>query len=173
LRKEPPADGAVDDCDERAPQRGCGAGAVAGDPLLDGRALGGGEGVAGDDAEHLAGRRIENDDRSLRKCRRDRRPTLPMESPLVFYPRYVSNLAYQHFKLAQSAWRYWRFVRRLARDPTRRNYSDLALTPVVEDDSDSFELFSATAGARSAAAKARGKTEPRAGSKESLVNIAP
>jgi hypothetical protein len=36
-----------------------------------------------------------------RKYRKDRRPTLPVESPFVFYPRYVGNLVYKHIKLAQ------------------------------------------------------------------------
>src|SRR5215470_12578765 len=36
-----------------------------------------------------------------RKYRRDRRPTLPLESPLVFYPRYVADLLYKHVYMAR------------------------------------------------------------------------
>ncbi|HTD25047.1 MAG TPA: radical SAM protein [Terriglobales bacterium] len=75
-----------------------------------------------------------------RKYRKDRRPTLPVESPLVFYPRYVANLLYKHFKLAQLIWRYGRFRRQLKRDPDARLYTDAALTPFEEDEFDSLEM---------------------------------
>ncbi len=75
-----------------------------------------------------------------RKYRRERRPTLPMESPWVFYPRYVSDLFYKHVKLAQLVWRYGRLRRKLKRDPAARTYTDVALTPFVEDEFDSLEM---------------------------------
>ena len=62
-----------------------------------------------------------------RKYRKDRRPTLPVESPLVFYPRYVADFISKHLKLARLIWRYGRFRRQLKRDPDARKYSDLAL----------------------------------------------
>lgn len=105
-----------------------------------------------------------------RKYRRDRRQPLPVESPLVFYPRFVANSVYKHVKLAHSVWRYWGFVKKLKRDPHAREYSDLALTPVVDEDLDSFELFSATEAAKSAAMKARKPNHVPAG-QSSLVNI--
>ncbi len=106
-----------------------------------------------------------------RKYRRDRRSTLPIESPLVFYPRYVFDLIYKHFKLAQLTWQHWGFVRRLIRDPNARNYSDLALTPVVDDDFDSFELFTATEAAKSAVMKVRKPGQARAAGASTLVKI--
>jgi len=75
-----------------------------------------------------------------RKYRKDRRPTLPVENPWAFYPRYVFDLLYKHVKLATLVWRYGGFRRRLKRDPDARNYSDIALTPVDEDRSDEMEL---------------------------------
>ncbi len=75
-----------------------------------------------------------------RKYRRDRRPTLPVESPWTFYPRYVADLLYKHIKLAALILRYGGFRRRLKRDPDALNYSDIALTPVDEDRSDEMEL---------------------------------
>jgi hypothetical protein len=106
-----------------------------------------------------------------RKYRRDRRPTLPLENPLVFYPRYAASIVYKHFKLAQSAAQHYGFARALRRDAKARDYTDLALTPVVDDDFDSFELFTATAEGRSAAAKARGKKGPGASTPGGLVSI--
>ena len=107
-----------------------------------------------------------------RKHRRDRRPSLPLENPLVFYPRYAASIVYKHFKLAQSVAQHYGFARRLIRDSRAREYTDLALTPIVDDDFDSFELFTATAEGRSAAAKARKKTDPSAATPDGLVHIA-
>ncbi len=81
-----------------------------------------------------------------RKYRKERRPTLPVESPFVFYPRYVANLTYKHFKLAQLIWRYGRFRQQLKRDPDARNYTDLALTPVAEEELESLEMAAVGAG---------------------------
>ncbi|MGC2171364.1 MAG: radical SAM protein [Candidatus Sulfotelmatobacter sp.] len=75
-----------------------------------------------------------------RKYRKDRRPTLPVESPWAFYPRYLFDLLYKHIKLAELIWRYGGFRRRLKRDPNARNYSDVALTPVDEERSEEMEL---------------------------------
>ena len=74
-----------------------------------------------------------------RKYRKDRRPTLPVESPFVFYPRYLADLVKKHVTLAGLVWRYGKLRRQLKRDPNARNYTDLALTPVTDDDSE--ELF--------------------------------
>lgn len=67
-----------------------------------------------------------------RKYRKDRRPTLPLESPLVFYPRYFANLFYKHIRLGALIVRYGWLRARLKRDPDAQSYSDAALTPVEE-----------------------------------------
>ncbi len=76
-----------------------------------------------------------------RKYRKDRRPTLPIESPFVFYPRYVGELIGKHFKIAQVALHFDRYKKRLERDPNARNYTDVALTPDREDSSDVLEML--------------------------------
>src|SRR6266852_3335069 len=81
-----------------------------------------------------------------RKYRKDRRPTLPVESPWEFYTRYVFDLLSKHVKLAALVWRYGGFRRRLKRDPNARNYSDIALTPVDEERSEDMELATMGAG---------------------------
>jgi len=88
-----------------------------------------------------------------RKYRKDRRPTLPVESPWVFYPRYVFDLVYKHIKLAQLILRYGAFRRQLKRDPEAPNYTDIALTPVEEDHSEEMELAAAGASAKSQVVK--------------------
>ena len=90
-----------------------------------------------------------------RKYRLDRRPELPVESAWSFYPRYVWNLIEKHVKLGKTVWKYRKIAIELKRDPAARQYKDLALTPVVDDDYDSYELFSATDAAKSAVTKVR------------------
>ena len=80
-----------------------------------------------------------------RKYRKDRRPTLPIESVLVFYPRYLAEVVYKHFKIAQLAWRFHRFKKRLESDPQARNYTDVALTPDQEDAAESLEVLTSHA----------------------------
>jgi radical SAM superfamily enzyme YgiQ (UPF0313 family) len=76
-----------------------------------------------------------------RKYRKDRRPTMPLESPLVFYPRFAFELVYKHARLAAQIVRFGRFRYQLKRDPEAKNYRDVALTPVLEEDTSSLELL--------------------------------
>jgi radical SAM superfamily enzyme YgiQ (UPF0313 family) len=83
-----------------------------------------------------------------RKYRQERRPTLSVESPFVFYPRYVADLVYKHVKLAQLVWRYGGLRRQLKRDPAALTYTDQALAPFVEDEFESMELSTVGAAAK-------------------------
>ncbi|HEY4089826.1 MAG TPA: radical SAM protein [Bryobacteraceae bacterium] len=76
-----------------------------------------------------------------RKYRKDRRPELPVENPLVFYPKYAAELVYKHLRLAGQIVRYGRFRYQLKRDPEAKNYMDVALTPVLEEDTSTLELL--------------------------------
>jgi len=76
-----------------------------------------------------------------RKYRKDRRPELPVENPLVFYPKYAAELVYKHVRLAGQIVRYGRFRYQLKRDPEAKNYMDVALTPVLEEDTSTLELL--------------------------------
>ncbi|HXY99757.1 MAG TPA: radical SAM protein [Stellaceae bacterium] len=96
-----------------------------------------------------------------RKYRRDRRPGLPREHPLVFYPRYAAEIVVKHVRLAGLFWRIWRLRKRVASDPDRRTYQDEALTPVVDDELDRLDLFTVSTGAKSAVAKARKEEQAR------------
>jgi len=88
-----------------------------------------------------------------RKYRKERRPNLPLENPLAFYPAYIFDLIWKHLRLARQILTLGLFRRRLKRDADARNYTDLALTPVVADDFDSYEMFATSESARSEAAK--------------------
>ena len=92
-----------------------------------------------------------------RKYRNDRRPSLPVESVFTFYPRYVAGVIYKHFKLAQAIWRFRPLAVKLRRDPAARNYMDMALTPVADEEFDSFEMFTGSDEAKSEVMKMRGQ----------------
>ncbi len=91
-----------------------------------------------------------------RKYRADRRPGLPKESPLVFYPRYLWEILSKHARLLGLLTHY-RYLRwRVESDPMAARYQDLALRPVVEgDDEEELEIFSHTESAVQAVEKAR------------------
>jgi len=76
-----------------------------------------------------------------RKYRKDRRPTMPIESPFVFYPRFVFDVVRKHLKMAQLAWRFHWFKERLEKDKNAQNYRDVALTPDSETDTESLEML--------------------------------
>jgi hypothetical protein len=108
-----------------------------------------------------------------RKYRKERRPTLPIESPIVFYPRYVTDLVAKHVHLVRQIWDLGMFRQKLKRDPNAREYTDLSLTPIVADEFDSYEMFTATESAKSAVSKVRHPDEPRATGRNVLVTIKP
>jgi hypothetical protein len=74
-----------------------------------------------------------------RKYRKDRRPTLPVENPFVFYPKYVGNLISKHVTLVRLIVKYALIRTKLKRDPNIRDYMDEALMPVTEDLVDSAQ----------------------------------
>ncbi|MGQ0559231.1 MAG: B12-binding domain-containing radical SAM protein, partial [Sphingosinicella sp.] len=81
-----------------------------------------------------------------RKRRASRRPIFRRELPVLFELKYA-------LETARKAWRYWRMFARAARivkkvesDPNRFAYTDLAITPVSEDEVETLELIHATAG---------------------------
>jgi radical SAM superfamily enzyme YgiQ (UPF0313 family) len=76
-----------------------------------------------------------------RKVRRNRRPTLPIESVWTFYPKIVAGTV---AKMAHWGWMYLRLrliYLSIKRDPKRFEYTDLALTPVTEDEFETHEMF--------------------------------
>ena len=94
-----------------------------------------------------------------RKVRRDRRPTLPIENPLVFYPRYVWDLLSIHGRAAVKLMKIWWFMRSVLKNPNAKNYTDEALR--LSDDYDHQEMYQLSDAARQAAAKAKRIEEHR------------
>ncbi|HYH41307.1 MAG TPA: radical SAM protein [Burkholderiales bacterium] len=96
-----------------------------------------------------------------RKYRRDRRPQLPREHPLVFYPRYAWQLASTQLRLVAMYFQHVRILKRAMRDTGV--HDDVAMAPVQENDFDSLELFNATPAAKIVVEKQRRKVAAAAG----------
>ncbi len=92
-----------------------------------------------------------------RMYRRDRRPGLPRELPVIFHLKYLRHLWRTHWGLISMLRRYNRVRKDIKANPERaRAYTDLALTPVEETDTDSLSLFNVTEAAQTEFKK-RGK----------------
>jgi radical SAM superfamily enzyme YgiQ (UPF0313 family) len=75
------------------------------------------------------------------KFRQDRRPSLPRESPWIFYPKYATETLWKQFQWISLFSRCYLILRKVIRDPQRFEYNDLAITPVMEDEVETRELF--------------------------------
>src|ERR1700686_1288200 len=75
------------------------------------------------------------------KFRRDRRPELPVEPFWRFYPRYVFGSAVKFARWIVLFLRIRGLYQAIKRSPGSRRYSDLAISPVVEDEFATRDLF--------------------------------
>jgi radical SAM superfamily enzyme YgiQ (UPF0313 family) len=96
-----------------------------------------------------------------RKRRRDRRSSLPLENPLVFYPREGWNVVVKHLRFAGMYWRYRRILKRVLADDTP--YTDVATTPGQPEDLDALQLYRDTRGSKNVVDKLRRRTQSRIG----------
>jgi hypothetical protein len=79
-----------------------------------------------------------------RKIRKNRRSGLPLENPLVFYPKYFAGTVRKQIRWIMLYSRLRLIYRRVKRDPERFDYMDLALEPVT-DHEEERELFGSEA----------------------------
>jgi hypothetical protein len=89
------------------------------------------------------------------KFRRDRRRELPIEPIWVFYPKYLWEIFSKHIRLLQSWILLNRIAARVRRTPQAEAYTDLALTPVRDDETDTLDLFTQNDAARSEVVRMR------------------
>jgi hypothetical protein len=84
------------------------------------------------------------------KHRKDRRPGLPIESPLSFYAGYAAETARKAVKLVRR-WRHLKsIVAKIEADPNAKSYQDEALVPVGEEDAEHMELYTQSESVRAA-----------------------
>lgn len=95
------------------------------------------------------------------KYRTDRRTGMPLEHPLVFYPKYG-------FEIVRKAGRYaWLILKahraywKVMREDNLETYSDIAITPADASEFDELEMFHATQGGKKAVAKSRDQERRR------------
>ena len=89
----------------------------------------------------------------------ERRPGLPAENRLTFWPRFAWETLAKHAKVASTAIHLLRAKISIARDPNALAYTDLALAPVEDDDDERLDLLTKTAGAHAAVAHAKRMAE--------------
>jgi hypothetical protein len=80
----------------------------------------------------------------------ERRPGLPREHALSFYPRFLWDAIAKNVKLLRTIWWIFGIKRRIERDSSRHAYMDRALTPVQDDDEATLDLLTKTSGVREA-----------------------
>ena len=89
-----------------------------------------------------------------RKYRRDRRPGMPIEPIWSFYPKFASDFMSKYSRALRLLLRLHFTNRRLQKNPNRYAYTDVAMTPVTEGETDKLELFTHSDAARQAVAHA-------------------
>ncbi|MCX2722312.1 B12-binding domain-containing radical SAM protein [Roseibium salinum] len=87
------------------------------------------------------------------KFRKDRRSGLPVESPFVFYPRYLAEIAVRHWAYAAATWRVYRIYRRVKASADRRSYTDLAIAPMNGSGEEDLAMIRETRGGTEAVAR--------------------
>ena len=93
------------------------------------------------------------------RYRRDRRPGLPRENPLLFYARHRGGQVVTYGNILAMFARIYLWKRRLERDPKAKAYTDEALRT---DDYDHQEMYQLSEAARQAAeGQAAGGAQPR------------
>jgi Radical SAM superfamily len=93
------------------------------------------------------------------KCRNDRRPGFPIESPFRFYPAYIWETAIKAWRFFWLNRAYQRILERVEKQASTAIYTDLALRPASNDDLDQLGLFSISKSAKDAADHVRGNAK--------------
>ena len=88
------------------------------------------------------------------KNRCERRPELPVEPVWKFYPWLAADFLIKHARVAAAAWSMFRIYRRVAAS-AHVPYTDQAMTPVTDDETQTLELFTHNKSARAAVDHAR------------------
>jgi hypothetical protein len=92
------------------------------------------------------------------KSRRDRRPGLPIENPLTFYARFVASEIRNLSSMGVTYWKLKRALAKILKDPARRDYRDIAITPPQADEFD-LALYAETRGTAAEIEKERRQRE--------------
>ena len=75
------------------------------------------------------------------KVRTQRRRNMPLENPLVFYPKLAWHHLWAHAQFLALYVRFKRIHDRVIKDPEIRNYTDLAMTPMAANEGEELDLI--------------------------------
>ena len=75
------------------------------------------------------------------KFRKDRRSGLKLESPLLFYPKYWFETLQKQISWITNYLRLRRIYNKIKKDPNKDEYTDIALMPVTDDETETLEMF--------------------------------
>ncbi len=106
-----------------------------------------------------------------RRHRRDRRYGMPIEPVWSFYPQRLWEIV---SKNAQLAWAYYKIdskLRCVRKSAKRHEHMDAALCPVVDDETETLELFTHNEGARNEVVRTRKIAELTSGAGKSLTEV--
>jgi radical SAM superfamily enzyme YgiQ (UPF0313 family) len=90
-----------------------------------------------------------------RKDRIQRRPELPRAPALTFHARQCGEMLVKYVRFGLYGLKTLRMRSRIERDPASKSYSDLAITPVIDAEGESLEMFELSSSSRAAVDKAR------------------
>jgi radical SAM superfamily enzyme YgiQ (UPF0313 family) len=76
-----------------------------------------------------------------RKVRRQRRSTMPLENPFLFYPRRIYEIVRTHVLIARLVMKLRKMSNRVSRDHTSLDYSDDALQRLTSDQEQEIDLM--------------------------------
>ncbi|SME97976.1 Radical SAM superfamily enzyme YgiQ, UPF0313 family [Tistlia consotensis] len=97
------------------------------------------------------------------KLRSQRRPSLPRESILAFYPKRAWEILATYGGMGLYLWRIHRIRKRIQKDPASRSYTDLAITHVEDAEGEDLEMFELNDASRAAVEKAKRQAAGRKG----------
>jgi hypothetical protein len=106
------------------------------------------------------------------KCRRDRRPSMKRENPLVFYPRMLIETAVKAHGYLTIFWQFRSMLKQAVNAPDRWTYSDVAITPPQADEFEALSLYHQTTGGEQALARKRRDDAIRDHTTRDLQNVA-
>jgi hypothetical protein len=84
------------------------------------------------------------------RSRDERRPELPKENPFVFYPKFWWSIISKNARIYMRLRSMKKLAARIEADPKAMEYTDLAMTPVADDDTENLEMFTHTDAAKAA-----------------------
>ncbi len=76
-----------------------------------------------------------------RKIRTMRRPNFPQENPLWFYAKRIVEMLGVGVKWGLLVWKFQKILKKVKTDPQKTTYTDLALTPILEQDNEDLGIM--------------------------------